>query len=142
MSNLGRPIGVTILAILQTLLGILTLLGGIAIASVGFVLPEIIPHVRWFAFRSLIFGLGLLVFALVDFILAYGLWEGKGWAWVGSLLFVLIGIVLSVFSLFVNPRIGELVSLIIDLVIVYYLMQPRVHTYFRRRGISPLPANN
>ncbi len=141
MSNLGRPVGVTIPAILQTLLGILTLLGGIAIASVGFVLPEIIPHVRWFAFRSFIFGLGLLVFALVDFILAYGLWKGKGWAWVGSLLFVLIGIVFSVFSLFVNPRIGELLSLIIDLVIVYYLMQPRVHAYFRRGGISPLAAN-
>jgi hypothetical protein len=136
----GRLVGVTILAILQTLLGILTLLGGIAMASVGFVLPEIIPHVRWFAFRSLIFGLGLVVFAFIDFILAYGLWNGKGWAWNGSLVFALIGIVFSVFSLFVNPRIGELVSLIIDLVIVYYLMQPRVHAYFGRGRISALAA--
>jgi len=138
LSTVRRPFGVTLVTILQVLLGILVLLGGVALTSVGFVLPEIIPHVRWFALRSLIFGLGLLVFALIDFTLAFGLWNGKGWAWIGSLAFALIGIIFSVLSLFVNPRIGELVSLIIDLVIVYYLMQPRVHAYFGGAAISAL----
>lgn len=129
---------VTLLAILQILLGILVLLGGIALTFGGFVLPEMIPHVRWFALRPVIFGLGLIVFAMVNFSLAYGLWNGKGWAWIGSLVFALIRMSFSVISLFMNPRMGQLVSLVIDLIIVYYLMQPRVHAYFGEGGISAL----
>jgi len=106
--------------------------------AIGFILPEIFPHVRYFAVRPSVTGIGLLGFALIDFILAYGLWSGRGWAWIVSLAFAVLGIIFSVVSLFVRPRIGEFVSLIIDLVIVYYLMQPRVQAYFRREPSLPI----
>jgi hypothetical protein len=129
-----RPFGVTLLTALQILLGILVLLGGVAQLFVGFVLPEMFPHVRFFAPRSILSGLGLIALALIDFILAFGLWHGKKWAWVASLIFAVIGIGFSVFSLFIRPRVGEFVSLILDLVILYYLMQPRVQSFFGRGG--------
>ena len=142
MPPTARPFGVTLLAALQILLGILELLGGAALAIVTFVLPDMFPHVRFFASRSMFSGLGLVAFALVDFILAYGLWKGKGWAWVGSLIFAVIGLVFSALSLFMRPRLGEGVSLILDLVILYYLMQPRVQSYFGKGKVSGVASTS
>ena len=132
MTTSERPYGVTLLSALHILLGVLLLLGGLALLTVEFVLPEMFPHFRWFAMRSTTIGIGLLVFALIDFVLAYGLWSGRGWAWTVSLIFAVIGIVISVLSLFVRPGFGELLSLILYLVIIYYLMQPRVQAVFGR----------
>lgn len=129
MPHTTRPFGITLLAVLQIILGILELLGAVAVAFVNFVLPEMFPHVRFFAPRSPLSGLGLVVFAIVEFILAYGLWKGKGWAWIGSLIFAVIVLVFSAFTLFMRPRVGEVIALVLNLVIIYYLMQPRVQSY-------------
>ena len=75
-------------------------------------------------------GLAAIVFALVDFILAYAVWSDRKRAWAGSLIFSLLGIVAAVFVLFIRPRTGEFILLIIDLIIVYSLMQPGVQRYF------------
>ena len=136
MPPTARPFGVTLAAVLQILLGILELVGGVAVAFVSFVLPEMFPHVRFFAPRSVFSGLGLVAFALIDFILAYGLWKGKGWAWFASIIFAVIGLVFSALSLFMRPRLGEGISLILNVVIIYYLMQPRVQSYFGKGKIS------
>ena len=135
-----RPFGVTLAAVLQILLGILELVGGVVVAFVIFVLPDMFPHVRFFLPRSMFSGLGLVAFALIDFILAYGMWKGKGWAWVASLIFAVIGLVFSALSLFMRPRLGEGISLILNVVIMYCLMQPRVQSYFGRgktSGVAP-----
>ena len=130
MPHATRPFGITLLALLQIILGILELLGAVAVAFVNFVLPEMFPHVRFFAPRSMFSGLGLVVFAFVQFILAYELWKGKGWVWIGSLIFAVITLVFSALTLFMRPRVGEVIALILNLVIIYYLMQPRVQSYF------------
>jgi len=131
-----RPFGITLLAVMQIILGILELLGAVAVAFVSFVLPEMFPHVRFFAPRSMGSGLALFVFAFVEFILAYGLWKGKGWAWIGSLIFAVIGLVFSAFTLFMRPRVGEAIALVLNLVIMYYLMQPRVQSYLGKGKLS------
>lgn len=132
-----RPLGVTILTVLQILQGILILVGGLALSIAGLIIPEIFPHVRFFAVRSGLLGVGLVALAVIDFILAYGLWKGKGWAWIATLIFAVLGVAFSVISLFMRPRVGELVSLMLDLVILYYLMQPRIQAYFGR-GSQPV----
>lgn len=131
MATAERPVGVAVLSVLHVLLGILLLLGGFALMIVGFVVPEVLPHFR-FPIRMTVIAVALLAFALIDFVLAYALWIGRRWAWVVSLIFAVVGIIFSVFSLFLRPGIGETVSLVTDLVIVYYLMQPRVGAYFGR----------
>jgi uncharacterized membrane protein (DUF2068 family) len=64
---------------------------------------------------------GLL--ALLD---AYGLCKGKSWAWWMSLLLSLMGALLSVFIL---PT--GMVSLAIELLILYYLTRGQVRDYFK-----------
>jgi len=131
MSTRERPTGVTLLGVLQGFLGILLLLGFIALTIVSFGLPELFPHMRLlFPVRLFLVAVILLVLALVEFMLAYGLWSGMSWAWVASLAFALLGIVFAIFSLFLRPGIGEIISLLVNLLIVYYLMQPRIHSYF------------
>lgn len=136
MPHTTRPFGVTLLVVLQIILGILELLGAVAVAFVSFVLPEMVPHVRFFAPRSMFSGLVLVVFAFVEFILAYGLWRGKGWAWIGSLIFAVIVLVFSAFTLFMRLRVGEVIALVLNLVIIYYLMQPRVQSYLGKGKLS------
>ena len=131
MSTRERPTGVTLLGVLQGFLGILLLLGFIALTIVSFGLPELFPHMRLlFPVRLFVVAVILLVLALVEFMLAYGLWSGMSWTWVASLAFALLGIVFAIFSLFLRPGIGEIISLLVNLLIVYYLMQPRIHSYF------------
>jgi uncharacterized membrane protein (DUF2068 family) len=120
-----------LLAILQILLGVVLFLGFVALTVVSFGLPELFPHIRLFIpVRLLIVAIILLVLAVIEFMLAYGLWSGMRWAWAASLVFALLGIVFAIFSLFLRPGIGEIASLIVNLLIVYYLMQPRIHAYF------------
>jgi uncharacterized membrane protein (DUF2068 family) len=81
-------------------------------------------------------GVVFLVLAVLDFVIAYGLWSGKRWAWVLSLVFSVLGVMSSIFSLFLRPRIGEFLALVIDLAIVCYLIQPRVQAYFGRGAVA------
>lgn len=140
MPSTARPVGVTVLVILQALLGVLALLGGLALFFTGLVLPEIFPYRRFFGPASIISGLALIILALIDFVLAFGLWSGKRWAWVTTLIFAVLSIASAVFMLFIRPRVSELVSLILDLVVLYYLMQPRVQVYFGR-GVTKAPMS-
>ena len=136
MPQTTHPFSIKLLTVLEIILGILELLGALAVAVASFALPEMFPRVRLLAPRSMFSGLVLFVFAFVEFILAYGVWKGKGWAWIGSLIFAVIGVVFSAFTLFMRPRLGEVIALVLNLVIMYYLMQPGVQGYFGKGKLS------
>jgi uncharacterized membrane protein (DUF2068 family) len=107
-------------------------LGVFALIVAGLRLPEVVPHVRLLPVRLFVVVVVLLVLACIEFVLAYSLWNGLGWAWKVSLVLAVIGIVFFVFSLFLRPGLGEIASLLIDLLVLYYLMQPRVQAYLRK----------
>lgn len=135
-----RPFGVTLLATLEVILGVLVLLGGLTIVIEGFILSDMLPHVRWFPTRITGVGVALLVFAMIDFALAFGLWVGKRWAWIAGLVCAALGIILGILSLFLRPGVGELIALVLDLVIIYYLMQPKVQAYYPKGLKVAAPA--
>jgi uncharacterized membrane protein (DUF2068 family) len=106
------------------------LLGVFALTVVGLSLQEVVPHIRLFPVRLIAVVIVLFIFAAIEFVLAFGVWNGMGWAWWASLVFAVLGIVFFVLSIFLRPGFGEIVSLIIDLLALYCLMQPRVQAYF------------
>lgn len=137
-----RPFGVTLLLILHILLGVLLVFGGLTLLAVRFFLSELFPHVPWFASSApLGIGITLVAFALIDFILAYGLWVGRRWAWIVALTFAVLGIIITVPSFFVRPGFGEIIALIIYLLVIYQLMQPRVQIFFGRGLASTTPQS-
>ncbi len=120
MSVNQRPSGVATVAILEMLLGVLLFTG-----FMFSFFPGLLRN-----FRP-ITGVMLLILSIVDFALAYGLWVGKGWAWTTAFIFGLLGIVFSGFMLFVRPTLGQMVSLLVDLLILYFLLQPKVQRHFK-----------
>ena len=73
----------------------------------------------------LVIGSTFIVLAGLGFIMAWGLWNGKNWARVITIILSGVSVVFSLFSL---P--GSLLSIIINLTILYYLMQPYIKEYY------------
>src|SRR5918995_3593700 len=109
-SQKHRPLGVTIIAIL-------TAIGGIVFLASGAVL--------------LIVGIGIILLALgiAYLVMAYGLWIGKRWAWTITLILSAIGIVVAIVS-FATGNAGAIISIIIHVVVIYYLYRPNVKAFF------------
>jgi len=75
-------------------------------------------------------GVVFIVVGLVAFVLAYGFWTGKGWAWILGIIFAIIGIVLGAVSLVGSP--ASIVGIVLNIVIIYYLTRPHVKEWFGR----------
>ena len=105
-----RPLGVTIVAIL-------TAIGGLIFLGSGLVL--------------LIVGIGVILLALgiAYLVMAYGLWNGRGWAWTITLILSVIGIVVAIASI-VAGNVSAIISIIIHAVVIYYLYRPNVKAFF------------
>ena len=106
MSDKPRPILVTFLAILWFLSALLCL----------------------FAVLATIFA---IVPAVICFIIGFGFW--KGWSimwWIGMIVSV-IGILASLAVIVMSFDITFIVSLAINVIIVWYLRSPKVENFFR-----------
>jgi hypothetical protein len=122
--------GVTILAVLEALGGLMWLLAGTGMIMVGALMPMFGVGLPMFvgAMAGLM-GLVFLIFGIIAFVLAYGLFTGKGWAWLWSLVFAVIGIILALFEAMGSLSSGIL-PIIIYLIIIYYLTRPHVKAFF------------
>lgn len=135
-----RPTGVTILTVLQILSGIGDILIGTILLFATLVLGVLGGGVLAPAFLLL----GLLAFAMgiFSFVLAYGLWTGKGWAWILSIIGAIIGLVLGVLGLFVGgltlESLADLVPIILSVLILAYLNTNTVRAFFGRPVRMPL----
>ena len=78
----------------------------------------------------------LVILAVAELALAYGFWTGKGWAWLGGITLAILGTGFSIFTLYRHPTIGAIIYLIVDLLLIYYLIQPKVHNYFRHGNVA------
>ena len=136
MSSSARPLGITLLAVLHVLQAVFLFLGGIALIVLGafigrglFGLPRFLNGVVSFI------GVVLIVIGLLSFGLAWGLWTGRGWAWILSLLLAALGLIVSLISL-ARGRFGGIVILILDAIILYYLFRPNVRSFFGEQKTS------
>jgi hypothetical protein len=111
-----RPIGVTIIALLA-------ILGGLAfiVSALGTLI--LIPLI------GILIGSGLFILGLAYFLMAYGLWNGKSWAWTLTLILSGIGIILGIGSMVIG-NIGAIFHIIISAIIIYYLYRPNVKAFF------------
>ncbi len=134
-----RPLGVTILAILAMISGILTIIGGIAFISLGPLL-SMAAHRGAGAALALSFiapfgtalGAVFVVIGIISLIVGWGLWKGSSWAWYLSVILLAISLISSVAQMALAPVMagGGIVSIIIDVVILYYLFRPHVKEFF------------
>ena len=122
-----RPTGVAILAVLQALGGLASLSGGIlgliGAAFLSGFFPQGVPgFVSGFVG---IFGVFMIILAIVNFVVVYGFWTGQGWSWTIGIVVAAISIITSLSSL---P--SSIFGLIINVAIIYYLTRPYVKKFF------------
>jgi hypothetical protein len=160
----NRPIGVTIIAILTIIGGILLLLSGVALVALGsFVSVNPVdittssPNVgaQFIGIISAAVGGVLLVIGLGYLVMFYGLLKGKGWAWTITIILIIIGIAIqivstSVGSVFTTASsslhntsnvtsgiVGSIIGIAINIAILYYLYRPHVKAYFGKAQQQP-----
>ncbi len=110
----SAPLGIKILAILNMLVGLIVMLAAAAPALAGWFLPS------WLiAFSAIVFIIGLF-----NFLVGYGLWTLKTWAWWIDFFFVLIYIALGLSG-------SNYILLILNVVIFLYLIQGSVRRKFK-----------
>ena len=116
-----RPFGVTILAVLNLIGGILAVIGGLGLLLLG-AIGAPIPMLGLILFPIAIIGLAGLVVGILQLIVAYGLWMGRTWAWWFAFLLAILNIISIIWR--------NLIGLIIGVVIIYYLTRPYVKEFF------------
>jgi len=131
----SRPSGITILVVLQSLAGLAALiLGVLMVLAAGFLgtieLPAEVPSYFTGVIVAVI-GMVLIFIGSISFIVSYGFWNGRAWAWT-------IGIVLNVISLISDLASlpSGIVSLLLSGLILYYLTRPHVKRYFGKKPIQ------
>ena len=109
-SQKHRPLGVTIVAILTAIGGLIFLGSGLGLLIIGF-------------------GFILLVLGIAYLVMAYGLWNGRGWAWTITLILSVIGIIVAIATIVVG-NVSAVINIIIHGVVIYYLYRPNVKAFF------------
>jgi len=115
-----RPTGITILAILAFIGGILGILGGFG----GFALGG----------GYVALGAISLILGIVNLALGYGFWTLKPWAWPLGIGLEIVSVVLAVIYIVGGQSsvASEAISIIISVIVLYYLTRPNVRQAFGR----------
>ena len=127
-----RPTGVTILAALQVLAGIVLFgLGALVLALAGLLgIIGVRPQVPVFPLflGSFVMGIAggiMVIIGIISFAVAYGYMNGLGWAWTLGLIIAVLALILGLISL---P--SGVISILLEVLIIYYLTRPHVKRFF------------
>ncbi len=131
---MDRPLGVTILSILNAVGGLVFIFAGLSVFVYGDVYVKILmsqfPHrmlmshheflvmIRYIAITSIIGG-------ILGIVIGFGLWIGATWAWWIYMVILALNLISTIFML---PR--SILGLVIVLIVIYYMTRPHVRKYF------------
>lgn len=122
-----RPSSVVIITILEVIVGIFSISVSILLetgSKTGLVNPKLIADVG--AFAAIIGILG--VFA---FVMSYGVWTRKRWAWTYSVMVAALGILTNITAFFFGSTISVL-DAGLQALLIYYLTRSNVKAFFPR----------
>ena len=134
---MNRPQSVTVLAILQLISGIFSLLDGLFILLFAGVLGSL-GAVGFGAKVGTVIGGFIAIFAgiaiiigIISLVLAWGLFQLKTWAWTGTFIIHVIAILAQIAKLFGTAGAAvNFLSLGFAAASIYYLLQPDVKQAF------------
>jgi len=123
-STQSRPLGVTIIAILQILSGLFNLSVGISSGTLAAITGlDVLP----FTVLLGLIGGGLIIHGVAQLVTAWGVLKGKSWAWKLTLVLIIIGIILAAIR---EDVFAVIVEVTFGVIFVYYLFRAHVKNYF------------
>ncbi|TFF91062.1 hypothetical protein EU545_05825 [Candidatus Thorarchaeota archaeon] len=111
-----RPLGVTLLAILQFIQALVVLVAGGTILIAGSIFLPIIGTVV---------GVVVILFGLFVFYIGLGLWNLQSWAWSWAFIANILGVIIGIVNNF------DIVGILLSVVILLYLNEPNTKAVFR-----------
>jgi hypothetical protein len=142
--GIQRPTGVAVLSILMFLGGAVDIGTAALFLFLGTVtLPTLalLPSLQLAGTLLLLLSIIPLIFAVISFVLGFGLWKGRSWAWTWTLISSIIGLIVSAAGLIIG---FGLVGVVIYAFFIFYLTRGRVKSYFGKgttpAGSEALPA--
>jgi lysylphosphatidylglycerol synthetase-like protein (DUF2156 family) len=136
-----RPLGITILAILEAIGGTVSVIvgaGTVALSdAVIKILLEYRPDVAAYPSDVIDLAVGIFAWTLIivgglSLVNSYGLWKGRSWAWALSLVLAVLGLLSGILAL---PE--GVVSVVLYALMLFYLTRPRIRSFFRAEAESP-----
>ena len=133
--------GATVISVIETIIAILALLAGLLVMVGGTILGGLAGSSdvenaagigTVFAGLGIIFGVIVILIGILYFAIAYGVWKGRGWAWMLGLVVSIIAIVFGVLGLSSGVNLSNLIALALPIVVVYFLWQPDVKRWLGR----------
>ena len=132
-----RPTGITIIAILIILGGVIGLLAGIAVLAFSAFVASF--GATFFGSAGAIIGGVFLVFSLLWLAVGVGFLHGKGWAWILGMIVVVLSLIGSVGAV-VMGQFSAVGGLLWNGLLLYYLTRPRVKAFFGKGGLPAFPV--
>jgi hypothetical protein len=135
-----RPGGVTVLAVVYIILGVVSLIWSLLVFGVGTFTGLFgslfgAENMASFGVTNVWAGMLGVAGAVLDFIIAYGLLKLRRWAWVLALIGVGVAVITGVLGLFGGGFFGiccGILGLAVPAGILYYLLRPDVRQVFGR----------
>jgi len=133
-----RPIGITVIAILMIIGGLILIFTGLTPLFMG----PIISFDSDIATSQLgllitIGGLVLVGLGIARLIVSWGLLKGKEWARVITLIISIIAIIVAIITLISSEDLIHIISVIIYGLIIYYMFTKKVRAFFGRVKTPP-----
>ncbi len=126
---MGRIFGLVVLLVVQVFIGLIHVFFGADLIATGF---------------ALIYSVYTLLYGLLTAVFAYGLWLTSRWGWIGTLGVSGFVIVMDSATLLNTPIISDIPSfaavteIVYSLVVILYLLQPRIQSEFlTQKNSSP-----
>src|SRR3989442_10367046 len=140
MQRPSRPIGITMLAVLEILIGIVGLLASFMI--IGFsALFSTLPTVgTLLGAVGLIIGGVVLFFSIIWLATGIGFLQGRGWSWTLGMIFSILSLLGAIGALTIGLITGGVGGLIFWSLMLYYLTRTHVKAFFGKSGLPLAPA--
>lgn len=136
----SRPVGITVLAVLEILIGIVGFLASLAIIGLSALfstLPRVGSLLGTFGF---IIGAVVLFFSAIWLATGVGFLHGRGWSWTLGMIFSVLSLLGAISALAVGLITGGVGGLVFWGLMLYYLTRTRVKAFFGKGGLPLSPA--
>src|SRR5256884_3284379 len=136
----SRPVGITILAVLEVLIGIVGLLASLLI--IGFsalfaTLPTVGPLLGAI---GLVIGGVVLFFSIIWLATGVGFLHGRGWSWTLGMIFSILSLLGAIGALTIGLITGGVGGLVFWGLMLYYLTRTHVKAFFGKGGLPITPS--
>ena len=129
-----RPTGITIIAVLMIIGGLILIFTGITPLFIGPLISIDIYNYPISALGLLITigGLVLVGLGIASLIVSWGLLKGKRWARTITLIISFIAIIFAIISLISSEDLIHILEIIVYGIIIYYMFTKKVKLFFEK----------